>query len=193
MGLDRHTAGVEVFDPGEKANSNDVGVVPYEKYAIKGNTRRARLRLKARLASNTGLATHLFLQIDPATATIGIEPQSWSKVSGIVLLVVAQFWRFLAIDQSLDELTNWVRTDLATGGLAHRFGPSRSCALRSRQHKFQRLLLDLPDVEAYLTDPRSGLSSSHSVQLYRALARWLGLNHRRRGHSMSESRLSRPS
>ena len=73
--------------------------------AVACHSYRARLRLKAKQAQSAGSSTSLFLEIDPSIARIGIAPDSWSSVSETVLLI-AQFWRFLAIDHLLDKLVD---------------------------------------------------------------------------------------
>ncbi len=42
------------------------------------------------------------------------------------------------------------------------------------------MILDLPDFEGSLTNPRGHFPSGRSVQLYRKLCAWLGLARRRR-------------
>jgi hypothetical protein len=118
----------------------------------------------------------LTLEINHERANIRVDRETWESVSEPVLLVVAQFWRFGAIDRKLDELSEWARQDLATtGGLRSVIRPQRARALRARCRTLQELILDLPDFEAALTNPRGCLAAGSAARLYRALAARLGL------------------
>jgi len=142
-------------------------------------TARARLkppppagRARARRAS-----LPLTLQINQEMATVEVDADTWESVGETVLLVVAQFWRFGAIDRKLDELSDWARDDLAkTAGFRNVIRPRRARELRALHRTLQTLILDLPDFEAALTNPRGYLAAGRPVRLYRALAARLGLD-----------------
>src|SRR5262249_29454752 len=98
-----------------------------------------------------------------------------------VLFSVAQYWRLAAIDRALDEHSDWARTDLERSvGLTSLLIRRRTRELRTRRRALQKLILDLPDYEGSLTNPRGHLPSRPAVVLYRRLCISLGLNHRRR-------------
>jgi hypothetical protein len=133
-------------------------------------------------AAESSSSGPLILEIDSRTARIGVEAGAWSSGTEAVLIVVAQFWRFLAIDHLLDELTDWARADLnnTNGELRSLIHWRRSRALRARQRLLQALILDLPDFEGVLTNPRGYLATGRAVRLFRSLAAQLGLDRRRR-------------
>ncbi len=131
---------------------------------------------KVKTPRSAGKPTSLFVEIDPRVARIGVAPDSWAGVSEPVLLVVAQFWRFFAIDRTLDEIGEWLRNDLDTGNVARLFNRRRSRTLYTHRHALQRLILDLPDFESPLTNPEAFLNPGRPVRIYRALARQLALH-----------------
>ncbi len=108
-----------------------------------GATRRtARARLKATplagRAQGRGASLPLNLEINQEMATVEVAPDTWESVGETVLLVVAQFWRFGAIDRKLDELSDWARDDLATtAGYRNAIlrGRRASCALTNDHYK----------------------------------------------------------
>jgi hypothetical protein len=119
----------------------------------------------------------LTLEINHEMAKIAVDAETWKSVGETVLLVVAQFWRFGAIDRMLDEFSDWAREDLAAPpGFRSVIRPRRARELRARYRTLQTLILDLPDFEAALTNPRGCLSPGRAISLYRALAARLGLN-----------------
>jgi hypothetical protein len=140
---------------------------------------RTRLRLPARAGrGRTRQALlPLTLEINPEMARIGVDAETWESVREPVLLVVAQFWRFGAIDHELDELSDWARRDLAaSAGLRNVIRPRRARELRAHCRRLQALILELPDFEAALTNPRGCLAAGPPVRLFSALAARLGLN-----------------
>jgi hypothetical protein len=147
--------------------------------------RTARAHLKAAVPAGRARARRasfpLTLEINQELATVEVDTGTWESVREAVLLVVAQFWRFGAIDRKLDEFAEWARDDLAaTAGFRSAVLPRRARELRARHRLLQALILDLPDFEAALTDPRSYLAAGRPVRLYRALAARLGLDRWRR-------------
>jgi hypothetical protein len=131
----------------------------------------------ARLARSP---TSLTLEIDPCTARIRVDADTWQSISQTVLIVISQYWRFLAIDRLLDELAGWSRVDLMKGQIAGVIQRQRSRELRAHRRTLQALLLDLPDFEVLLTNPRACLAPGRSVRICRALTAQLGLEHWRR-------------
>lgn len=143
--------------------------------------RRVRACLKAPLEAGRGRTKRapcpLTLEIDHETARIAVDADTWESVGGTVLLAVAQFWRFGAIDRTLDQLSDWARRDLVTtAGFQSVIRRRRARDLRARFQTLQTLILDLPDFEASLTDPRGDLAGGRSVRLYRMLAARLSLH-----------------
>jgi hypothetical protein len=147
--------------------------------ASASRTVRTRLRLPApagRGRTQQALLP-LTLEINHEMARIGVDAETWESVRETVLLIVAQFWRFSAIDRQLDELSDWARRDLAaTAGPRNLIWPRRARALRAQGRSLQALILDLPHFEAALTNPRGWLAAGPPVRLFRALATRLGLN-----------------
>ena len=142
----------------------------------------------ARLKAAAGRArdpakSHLpfVLEIDSNVARIGVDAVTWASVSETVLFAIAQFWRLDAIDRSLDDLSDWARTDLEkntkfTKALTRR----RASDLRAHRRALEKLILDLPDFEGSLTNPRRHLHSGRAVEMYRRLCACLDLYRRRR-------------
>jgi hypothetical protein len=150
--------------------------------AARSSVYRARLDIPARHFRREGSSTSLTLEVDAQTARVAVEAGAWSSLSGPILLAVAQCWRFVAVDRTLNNITAWAHTDLAQGrgGLIHPILPRRSRRLKSRLREFHALLLDLPEFEGPLTSPRSYLPTDRAARLYLALASRLGLGRWRR-------------
>jgi hypothetical protein len=153
---------------------------------VEGATcRTARARLKSPPTADRARARRaslpMTLEINQEMATVEVDADTWESVGDTVLFVVAQFWRFGAIDRTLDEISDWARDDLGTtAGFRRVIRPRRASELRARHRTVQALVLDLPDFEAALTNPRGYLAPGRSVRLYRALAARLGLDRWRR-------------
>jgi hypothetical protein len=141
---------------------------------------QARLRLTDKRTNSTGLSSLLIIDIDSYEARISVTPDAWTRVSEAVLLIVAQHWRFLVIDELLDEITAWVHRDLRECGFVNLIRRRRSRKLRAHRCTLQGLILDLPDFELLLTNPRASLPPGCPIRLYRALATQLGLKQQRR-------------
>jgi hypothetical protein len=123
----------------------------------------------------------MILEIDSNVARIGVDAATWASVNETVLFAVAQFWRLDAIDRALDVLSDWARNDLEKNtGVAKVLGRKRARDLRAHRRALEKLILDLPDYEGPLTNPRGYLPSGRPVALYRRLCSWLGLHRRRR-------------
>jgi hypothetical protein len=119
----------------------------------------------------------LTVEINDQVAVVQVDAATWESVRETVLLVVAQFWRLGAIDRKLDDLSDWVRNDIAaTAGFRSAIRQRRARALRTHHRALRALILDLPDFEAPLTNPRGFLASRRSVRLYRLLAARLGVD-----------------
>jgi len=144
-------------------------------------TAHARLKLPNGRARSGRSTLPLILEIDANVARIGVDSATWASVGETVLYAVAQHWRLIAIDRALDELSAWARADVQTkSGLVSAIRPRRAKELRARRSALQQMILDLPDFEGSLTNPRGHFASGRSVQLYRKLCAWLGLAPRRR-------------
>jgi hypothetical protein len=88
------------------------------------------------LSECIGGGAGLHLRIDSTKARIDVERENWLQVSGVVILTVAQFWRFVAIDRSLDEFVNWVRGHLTTNGFFKRLRPSARASFARASRRF---------------------------------------------------------
>jgi hypothetical protein len=141
---------------------------------------QARVKLDDNEAKASSSPSLLRIELAEYTARITVAAASWSSVSDVVLIIVAQYWRFLAISRLLDELADWVHSDLRRSGFVNLIRRHRSRLLEVHRRKLQALILDLPDFELYLTNPKAGLPPGRSMQLYRGLVRQLGLNGQRR-------------
>jgi hypothetical protein len=172
---------VEFSELDERERASDAHHVHVGESRTASRTIRTGPKAPAGRARNPNATIPLSLEIDSNVARIGVGAATWEKVGETVLFTVAQYWRFAAINRALDELSDWARNDLerSTGfirSLLHR----RARALRTRQKTLQKLILDLPDYEGSLTNPRGHLPSRRAVGLYRRLCVSLGLNRQRR-------------
>ncbi len=104
---------VEVRDLGEQAGSDRGANGRSPRLAVGANSYRGRLKLKARGSDTARTSMPLYLEIDPGMARIRVDPDVWPRISEPVLIAVAQFWRFHAIDRLLDDLADWARGELA--------------------------------------------------------------------------------
>jgi PAS domain-containing protein len=144
------------------------------------SSRRAQLGLKSKRTQSVGSIPRLIIDIDPCAARIRVAPEAWASISNIVLLVVAQYWRFVAITHLLDDIADWVRGDLHRHRFINLIHRRRSRELRAHRRVLQALILDLPDFELLLTNPTGYLSPGRPIRLYRALVAQLGLKAERR-------------
>jgi hypothetical protein len=177
---------VEVMGADELARGNPHGEAQGQDSADLARIHRARLELPARRGRGTGAPSSapgsLNLEIDARTARVGVDASTWPSVASAVLLVIAQYWRLLAIERALVDLNDWARDDIeetqgARQGVLRR---RRSSQLQTRRRQLQAIILDLPRFEGPLTDPGSYLPQGRPVRIYRALAARLGLGRRRR-------------
>jgi hypothetical protein len=123
----------------------------------------------------------LDLEIDSNIARISVDVDTWLRVGETVLFAVAQYWRFTAINRTLDELSEWSRRDLASNSrFLSVINRARSRQLRALRRSLQTIILDLPLFEGPLTNPHGHCSSSRAVRLYRRLCRRLELGRFRR-------------
>jgi hypothetical protein len=171
---------IEVFDLKEQDGAELFGAGESYDRGTVSHAYQARLKLAARADHPSGTSSPLVLHINPTTARIGVESGAWLTISEPVLDVVAQFWRFLAIDRVLDELTDWARGDLKQNSVISLLHWHRSRELRAHRRTLQALLLDLPDFEVYLTNARARISPRRWIRIYQALAVQLGLDRHRR-------------
>jgi hypothetical protein len=149
--------------------------------AANGRAVRVQQNAPARRVRSKAWALPVDLEIDSNVARVGVDAATWPSASDAVLLVVAQFWRFGQIDRTLNELSDWARQDLGrTTGFKAMIGRRRARELRARRRLLQELILDLPDFEGALTNPRGHLPAGVPVRLYRALVSRLGIDRWRR-------------
>jgi hypothetical protein len=174
---------VEVVDSREMDGaSHAIGDGQPPTDAAAGHRTRVRLELAAGGAPLTGSssgACPLIIEIDARTARVGVNTETWPSVREPVLLVIAQYWRFRAVDHVLDDLSDWARAGLQDRGFLGPIRPRHTRPLRACRRAFQELLLDLPDFEGLLTNPRRYLASGRPLRLYRALAVRLALYRQR--------------
>jgi len=171
---------VEVRSPDECSRAGSGRERDVSEDRAQHRSSRAKLELGGAGERPTGSPLLLTLEIDANTAHVEVDAGTWSSVSETVLLVVAQFWRFQAIDRALDELTKWARGDLENGDLLSQIRRRRTRELHERRRQLQTLILDLPGFERLLTNPRAHLARGRPVRSYRALAAQLGLERWRR-------------
>jgi hypothetical protein len=124
----------------------------------------------------------LSLEIDACSARICVASAAWPSVAPAVLVTVAQFWRLLAIERKLGDLTDWAHGELQQTRSVRAFLSRwrRLGEVRTRRQDLQSLILDLPVFEGPLTDPRGYLPTGRSLRIYRSLSARLGLARRRR-------------
>jgi hypothetical protein len=172
---------VEFFELDDRKNSNHSPHAPKGAVASTCRKAKARLRTSAGRARDRTREMPLTLEIDSNVARIGVDSGTWSSVRETVLFAVAQYWRLDAIDKALDDLSDWARNDLEKNvGFAKALGRGRARGLRAHRRALEKLILDLPDHEGPLTNPRRHLPSGRAVSLYRRLSAWLDLHRRRR-------------
>jgi hypothetical protein len=140
-------------------------------------TVRAHLKDPLARARPGQSARPLVLEINSTVARISVDVDTWSRVGETVLFAIAQFWRFAAIDRALDDLSDWSRQDLdRSSSFPNLIARARSRELRALRRRLQAIILDLPDFEGPLANPRGHLASGRAVRLYRRLCLWLGLD-----------------
>jgi hypothetical protein len=123
----------------------------------------------------------LILEVDSNVARIGVEAVTWTRFGETVLFAIAQNWRLDAINRALDKLADWARKDLEQNAtFASVIRRSRARELRAQHRALARLILDLPEFEGSLTNPRGYLGAGQSVRLYRRVRARLGLDRKRR-------------
>jgi hypothetical protein len=171
---------LEVFGPDERDRGASDGEPSKREGTPKLRSARARLKLASGAGGSSGSSSLLVLDIDANNARVEVDAGTWPSVDDAVLSVVAQFWRFQAIDRALDELTAWARRDLGNGGLLTLIRRRRSRELHARRRNLQTLILNLPDFESLLTNPRAHLPQGRPNRLYRSLAAQIGLGPWRR-------------
>jgi hypothetical protein len=112
-----------------------------------------------------GLKDGLSLEVGYGWARVGLDEVSWPRLSGPILLAVAQCWRFLEVERRLDDLSVWM--------IAGRVRPRK--ALDDRMRDLRAPVLGLPCVEGPLVDPRGNFPTRRPALIDRTIARRLGL------------------
>ncbi len=152
-----------------------------EQASSTGRTAQARRRAPAGRNRSRHSSLPLYLEIDSNIARISVDVDTWLRVGETVLFAVAQYWRFTAINRTLDDLSEWSRHDLErNSSFLSMIDRARSRQLRALRRTLQTIILDLPQFEGPLTNPHGHCSSSRAVRLYRRLCRRLGLDRFRR-------------
>jgi hypothetical protein len=172
---------LEFFDADESEQTNRSERARARDATTKGRTVRARLKTLNGRAPAGKSPLPLLIEIDANVARIKIDAGAWASVGETVLFAVAQYWRLAAIDRTLDELSDWARDDLENNnGFTKVISRRRATELRARRRVLEKLILDLPEYEGSLTNPRRHFPSVLAVALYRRLCAQLGLHRRRR-------------
>jgi hypothetical protein len=149
--------------------------------ATNGRAVRAQQRAPVGRSRSEAFALPVDLEVNSKLARVGVDAATWPSASDAVLLVITQFWRFQEIDRTLDELSDWARQDLErVTSFRGMIGRRRARELRARRRLLQELILDLPDFEGALTNPRGYLPAGRPVRLYHTLVSRLGLDRWRR-------------
>ena len=117
----------------------------------------------------------LVLKVGPSDVQIVATDAAWKALSEPVLLAIGVYWRFLAIEDELDRLTEQAHADLdhATMPAGPTWNDRRGVVARARAAR--ALLLDLPHFEGPLTDPFPYCSTERAAQTFANLAEKLRL------------------
>jgi hypothetical protein len=117
----------------------------------------------------------LQLTISPDAAQVVASEATWNALAEPVLLGICQYWRFCALDEEIDRLTEQAYADIGPATMP------RLATLRTRQRltasaeAMRALMVDLPHFEGPLTDALPYCTSERSAQTYQALAEKLHL------------------
>jgi hypothetical protein len=173
---------VQILESGDRGLASSAGPSQSRSSTTTFPAVRARPKAAARKTSDRNPNdVPLSIEIDATSARIGVDRATWSRAGQTVLFAVAQYWRLASIDHNLDELSHWARQDLqAKPSFAAILSRKRARDLRARRQELARLILDLPDFEGPLTNPRGYFHSKREVHRYRRLCTSLGLNRLRR-------------
>jgi hypothetical protein len=95
-------------------------------------------------------------------ADVVIDDSDWERHETAIVHALAQAWRFLQIDETLGSLEEALRDGHRT-------------PTRQHQRMLSKLLLNLPRYEKPLTDPLGVFATREQAQIYRKIARALGL------------------
>lgn len=112
----------------------------------------------------------LTLIVGPKNAAVYGPKAAWDAALEAVMLAVCQYWRFVLIEQTLDQIGAYARKDvrhMTMSGIASWMAAGH---LISMDQKLRRLALDLPHFEGLLIDPFRFCSSERSVELYNHIA-----------------------
>lgn len=160
---DPHSLRVEFAPPGAPRRHSAPGTPRLRE----SDQRSASLRLPGRVARAIApeLSDGLTLDVGPRRALVGVNDPVRPCVIEPILLLISQCWRFLEIERRLDALSA-----LSSAGITKRTSKTLD-GLQS----IRSLVLDLPNFEGPLVDPRGYFPSRRSALLYRTCSRRLEL------------------
>ncbi len=112
----------------------------------------------------------LILKIGPSGVRIVTSEAAWKALSEPVLLAIGLYWRFQAIDETLDRLTEAARGDLGHATMPGLASLKDHDRLNALARSVRDLMVDLPHFEGPLTDAFPYCSTELSAQTFEALA-----------------------
>ena len=112
----------------------------------------------------------LILRIGPAGARIVTSEAAWKTLSEPVLLAIGLYWRFQAIEETLDRLTESARGDLGHATMPGLATLKEQDRLNDLARSIRALVVDLPHFQGPLTDAFPYCSTELSAQTFEALA-----------------------
>jgi hypothetical protein len=117
----------------------------------------------------------LILSVGPKGAQVVASESAWQTLAEPVLLAVCQYWRFCAVDDEIDRLTELAFGDIGPATMPGPAALRDGRRLAANAKAVRALLVDLPHFEGPLTDPLPYCSSERSAQVYRLLSEKLHL------------------
>jgi hypothetical protein len=117
----------------------------------------------------------LVLKLSTAGVRIITTDAAWKALSEPVLLAIGIYWRFLAIEEELDRLTEQAHADVDHATMPG--GPTWKDrrGLIARARAVRAFILDLPHFQGPITDPFPYCSTERSAQTFAGLAEKLHL------------------
>jgi hypothetical protein len=117
----------------------------------------------------------LFLTVGPAGAQVTASEAAWQTLSEPVTLAICQYWRFCAVDEEIDRLTELARADIGPATMPSLGSLRDGRRLAGNAQAVRALLVDLPHFEGPLTDALPFVSSERAAQVYANLVEKLHL------------------